>query len=549
MPASTGPHAVVPLAAAVAAEGVAAGDPGRPERGGDVAGRGLPEIRAAVAAALAGVTGLPADDVPWDTGLTALGVTSLEIGRICARLGDALGRPVPISQIYRQRTAAGLAEWIHATDGRPHAAPGGGTEAGDDTRAPLSPTQTFMFMKHVFKPDDLSLHSVRCWRIEGRPDRAALAAAVEYLHRRHRYLSAEYLFQEQPYVRPADLPAPPLGAFLADTEEDARDVLARELAKPFRLVRGDVWRPVFVAVRQAHVTLFGYAVHHVAFDGGSSEVLAHDLSAAYNAYAEGRTPDLEPAPGPREVAEALEAHLPYVDLDAQREYWRRTINGMTPLEYPGGAEAPRGTPCRMTDLPLPAGLADGVRGLAQRHGVSPFAVYLSAYGQAMAELIGEHDFGVGTPVNRRGNSVLSRAAGCLIDILPLRPRTDPDASPAASIAATAAAVAEAFSAQDLSISEIAGLQLKTESTDRNRMFQTMFVLQDNGLGELALKGLPSQFFRPRYPGVSGEVHAEVWPAAGKHGRLVIGYHPDRTSGAFCDRLAAAMLDRLSGYLA
>ncbi|MEU8659814.1 condensation domain-containing protein [Actinoplanes philippinensis] len=485
-------------------------------------------------------------DIPPDVALTAIGVTSLQLGQICARLGDRLGRPVPLSQMFTSRTVRSLAAWLARTEaGTP--SPQSPAEPDTATTA-LTGMPAFMFMKHVFKPDDLSLHCVRSWRIEGRPDRRALRAAVAHLHERHPHLSAVYKFKQVPYAEPSGLPAPRLVEFLVDTEDQAHELLAAELARPFRLVQGDVWRAVFVALRSAPVTLFGFAVHHVAFDGGSAGLMAGDFARAYNAARRDEPLELPPAPTLSQVAAARTGPLPYVDLPGQLDYWAKALAGIHMLTFPGGAESPKGAPSRMLDRPLPDGTVAGVRRLASAHQVSPFSVYLSAYAQAMAELTGDHDFGVGTVVNRRSNSTLGDTVGCVINIVCLRPRPDPSSPPADAIDSTARAVTEAFAAQDVSAPEVVELHRNPAAGDRNALWQTMFLLQDNNPGELPLDGLPTRFFRPHYPGVASEVYAEVWPAADGSARLVVAYHPDRVSGEFCSRLADAFATRVAGYL-
>jgi len=485
-------------------------------------------------------------EIPPDLALTAIGVTSLQLGQICAQLGDRLGRPVPLSQMFRTRTVRSLAAWLARTAAQ---APMRQSPAEPDAAmTPLTGMPAFMFMKHVFKPDDLSLHCVRSWRIAGRPDRGALRAAVASTHERHAYLSAVYKFKQVPYAEPAGLPAPRLIEFLVDTEQQAHELLAVELARPFRLVQGDVWRAVYVAVREVPVTLFGFAVHHVAFDGGSAGLMAGDLARAYNAARKGEPLELPPTPALPQVAAARDEHLPYVDLPGQRDYWTKALDGVRMLAFPGGGESPKGTPSRMLDRPLPEGTVAGVRRLASAHRVSPFSVYLSAYAQAMAELTGEHDFGVGTVVNRRSNSTLGGTVGCVINIVCLRPQPDPRISPADAIDRTARAVTEAFAAQDVPAPEVVELHRNPAAGDRNALWQTMFLLQDNNPGELPLDGLTTRFFRPHYPGVASEVYAEVWPAADGSARLVVAYHPDRVSGEFCSRLADAFAARVTTYL-
>lgn len=481
-----------------------------------------------------------ATEIPVDVPFTALGITSLQIGRICAVLGEELKRPVPVSQMYRTATVRELATWLAQST------PVDNVPAVHTDKVALTPMQAIMFMKHVFDPDDLTLHGVRTWRVIGRPQRAALRAAIAFVHQRHQYLSAEYEFEKVPYAKPSDVPAPALVEVLVETEEEAHRALSSELSKPFRLMEGHVWRAVYVAVRREHVTLFGVAVHHVAFDGGSAGLLAGDIAKAYNAFKDDTVPALPPAPALHEVAAAQDAHLPYVDLEAQRKYWRTAVGNVHPLEFPGGTEAPAGTPCRMINLPLPDGTVAGITKLANRLKVSPFTVYLSAYGQTMAELTGGKNFGIGTPVNRRGNTIQHATVGCLIETICLRPRVDPKAAHEDLIVDNAQIVADAFAAQDIPASEVATM-VSAPAPGRSPLFQTIFILQDNNPGDLPLDGVVTEFFRPDYPGVSSEVYSEIWPAADGSARLVIAYLPDRVTGDFCQRLAKRFTERLTAY--
>jgi amino acid adenylation domain-containing protein len=497
-----------------------------------------------VAGVVAAIVGLAPQRVPLDATLTALGASSLDAGRVAARLGDLLGRPVPLSQVFRTPTVASLAGWIRDSGLSERAA-----EPDPDGPGALSGMQAYMFMEHVFDPDGLGYHCVFSWRIAGRPDRKALRYAVDYVHRRHPMLSSVYSLGDPPVAQPADLPAPPLREFLVETEEQARVLLGRELARPFRLEKGDVWQAVFVAVREAPVTLFGVAVHHVAFDGGSAAPLGADLAHAYRAFRAGTAPDQPPAPGPARIAAARDAHLRYVDLPAQREYWRRTVAGLPALVYPGPPDTVAAGPVApMVERPLPAGLVRGLGELAVRYAVSPFVVYLTGYGQALAELTGQHDLGIGTSFNRRGHSVLAGAVACLIDVLCLRMRPRSGAPMAEAFAATAAVVSGAFAAQDVTVYEVARLLDTPAPPDRIPLFQNMFLFQDNVPALLALDGMDAQIFRPPYPGVPSEVVAEIWPAPDGTARLVIGYRPERVPGAFCEALADRYTALLEEYV-
>jgi hypothetical protein len=510
-------------------------------------------LEASIAAVTAAVVGRAADQMPATATFTALGATSLDLGRISARLGDALARPVPVSQIYRTPTVRGLAAWVRDTgsggDETIHAA----SDLDRDAAVPLSPIQQYMLLDHLFDPDDRALHCVFAWRVEGRVDRAALRKAVEYLHRRHQILGACFRLSDEAVAVPGRGAAPALREALAATESDALRVLSRELGRPFRLESAQVWRPVFVAVRDAPVTLVGLAIHHIASDGGSAAALGEDLAHAYNSYRAGVEPEQPPVPGPGAVAAARQESLRYVDLDAQREYWRRSLDGLTPLAFPGDPDhadqdhADQET-AGMIEVALSPEIVRAVTDLAAQQSVSAFSVYVSAYAQTLARLTGRTDFGIGTPVARRGHSTLAHAVNCLIDIVCLRLGPSAELEPAAAIAATARVVARAFAAQDVSIYEVYQLTgARSHDGERPPLFQNMFVLQDNAPSGLVFDGMPGRYFRPPYPSVPSEIVTEIWPTPEAGALLIIGHRPQRASARFCQQLADGFVERLRAY--
>ncbi|MFC1431532.1 amino acid adenylation domain-containing protein [Streptacidiphilus sp. N1-3] len=533
-------------------------------------------LPALVAAVFADLTGQTVEHVPADATLVQLGATSLDAGRVAARLGQALGRAVPVSQVFRTPSVRGLARWLAETAGDPAAGPSLVKDGRvvEDAPVPLTPLQQYFLIEHLAAPDDISQHCVGAWRVAGRPNRRTLRAAVEYVHRRHPALSCRYVLDETPVALPVGTPVPPMREIVVDTEAEAQAALARELGRPFRLEAGYVWQAVFVAVRQTPVTYLGVAAHHIAFDGTSTAVLAADLGAAYRALRAGTRPQLPPAPGPAEVAEVRRDQLRYLDRAAQEAHWRTALDGIRDLALPpadfGPAAEPRsaGQPsAAVLHRRISAGTVRGLAALAARASVSSYVVHLSAYAEALGGLTGQADFGVLTPVSLRGDAVLEHAVNCLINPICMRLRPHPDGSPDLAVGETAKVVADAFAAQDLSLPEIAALLGLRVDGGRAPLAQTMLALQDTTLPVLDLGDLGTCIVMPLYPdvpdeivagmwpadaehafpGVPAELFGEVWPGADGTARILVHYQPGRAPRAFAERLADAFAARLERY--
>lgn len=443
---------------------------------------------------------------------------------------------LPLSQLYRTPSPAGIARWLE----QPHSEPGPlpAWQGGD--ALPLLRQQGDMLIRHVLDPGDLTDHCAMGWRVEGEVDTDVLAEAVSHVHDRHEALRARYRLEDEAVVEPADAPAPEVVILRAATQEAARTVLREAVGRPFDLQQGEVWRVVVVTIGAGKVHLVAVVVHHIATDGWSEPILAADLSAAYDALQSGDRPETPPAPGLRQVVEVQLAHRDSGELEEQRAYWKSGLVGVPPLDFPSLVSDGRSSsPCRES-FSLPGSLLRGVGKQASRQGTTPFTVLLTAYGRALSKLTGASDFGVGTPLALRGDIRVESAVSCLIDVVCIRMRFPGGTSRTDDVRRVAGTVRRAFAAQDIPFSEVVQLADPPRGT-RPPLFQNMFALQNNATPELRLAGTRTEFFRPAPFGLPTELVAEVWPHAGGGAELTVSYRPDRVGGAFARELGEAFV--------
>jgi hypothetical protein len=440
--------------------------------------------------------------------------------------------------VHRTPTVRQLAEWLER---QPSAAP-----AADGPLAPgqvpLNPLQTDMLVQHLFYPEDLSQHCAMGWHVDGPLDLDALRHAVARVHRRHEALRASFRMEDEPIAEAFDTEPPGVTALAAATRAEAEDLLRSVLSDPLYLEKGEIWRVVTVAVDGAH--LVGVAAHHIAFDGWSEAIMAGELSAGYNAFLAGSAAPEDPAPTLAQIATASRSHVPAAELEAQREHWRAELRDIPALRYGGaGGDLAPGEP-RVREYPLAPGTLDGVGRRAEAHGVTPYTVLLALYGRALADVSGQRDIGVGTPIARRGDRLLDGAITCLIDIVCLRLRLAGADDELADLTTVAGTVRAAFAAQDIPINEVVRI-VNPPRDDRSPLFQTMFALQNTEPAPLDLAGTRSGFYRPAPFDLPTELLAEVWPFRPDGPHLVVSHQPGRVPAAFADAVAARMLARLA----
>ncbi|HVR96269.1 MAG TPA: condensation domain-containing protein, partial [Thermoanaerobaculia bacterium] len=218
-------------------------------------------------------------------------------------------------------------------------------------------------------------------RIEGRLDRAALAAALEDVAARHEILRTTF-----PKLPGLSLPAQAIretGALRLEEEDlssrapeerDALlDLLWEELGeRPFQPDREPPVVLTLVSLTPEDHRLF-IAAHALAADAAALEVLVRDLARAY-----GREETEEPAQY-ADVAEALNELLESEETEAGREFWREAgplTVGRLPLERQ--TEEAGFTPQAVAMDADPAILA-AAQELAERRSVPLAAVPLAAW--------------------------------------------------------------------------------------------------------------------------------------------------------------------------
>jgi len=498
----------------------------------------------AVARAFASVLGVRA--VPRDRSFAELGGTSLGAGRVCARICELLGRPVPVAALYDHPTVFGLAAALRSA-----AAPDGSRDDAPPDRpgAELTPMQVAFLTRPLVVEQDRSAYCLCTWLVEGTVDVEALAGAVEDVHRRHPSLRAAYRLDPRPHARAVDVP-PPVPDLLPPSGgvEEAVRGLRAHLIDGLAPDEGVLWRTALAPVAEVGGAVFGCVVHHVAFDGWSQAVLGRDLADAYNVR---RGAEVPPRPAPPSLAcgqHAAARRLRSAPSARHAAHLRETLTGVPDLRWPS---VPAGTgsvgPDRV-EITVPARTVAGVDAVAAEAGVTRFAVLLALWGASLAEVTGCDDFGVGVPVAQRDDAILDNAVGCHIATVCLRLRGAALAGDRDAVRRTADTASRAIAAQDVPFATILDLTAPLR-TGRPPLYQVLFAVQDNVVPRLALTGTRTRFLRQPYLDLALELHTEVWPDDEGGLCLEVSYRPEDVDGTTARRLCQRFAERLHSTVA
>jgi hypothetical protein len=169
-----------------------------------------------------------------------------------------------------------------------------------------------------------------CLEIDDAVDVPSLRLALAALTRRHRALHTrcvrgagpDWAGRLEPELEPE---------FVRHDAADlagGRDLVMRELRRPFDLDRGALVRGVLVSLEQRDRHLFALCAHHLAVDGWSFGVMLRELGELYTAARLRTDPKLPPATQATDVIAWHRASWP-----AERGWWQTTLDGVRPIGF------------------------------------------------------------------------------------------------------------------------------------------------------------------------------------------------------------------------
>ncbi|MBA2672807.1 condensation domain-containing protein, partial [Ramlibacter sp.] len=410
----------------------------------------------------------------------ALGGDSLIAGRLSVALKDGAGLHLAPAALLSAPSARDIAAHLRSADA---AAPAPIPEAPRTLVFPLTPQQkrylrTFCAggnrnwcnMVAVFDlPDGTGSYDVR---------RALTEIGLRHQSLRLRFHPDDHGGVLQSIDPAPDFPVPML---------DLRDVPQAELAarvEALRIAEAQTEIPVFregPLFRASVLALPGdkrkllWNVHHLVSDGTSQGILAAELGARLR----GEPPGAVPTPL-RDIA--AWAQRPADSLHASRDYFRDLLTPPYAHRYlPQHVACEDPQRCHALEAVLPDIVRNAVRASARRFKCTPYALFVSAYFRLVAQLTGQDDVAIVTPLAGRAHPQVAPVIGDFINLVPMRLRELPSLSAAQLLAAVKEQIAAAASHQAWQFDEVLDDLGIPFDPDRNPLtgFSLNFMPQDS----------------------------------------------------------------------
>lgn len=416
-----------------------------------------------------------------------------------------------------------------------HAEPESGFEDGGPHA--LTPTQFGIWLFESMNAGTSAYHNPAAVRLRGPVDEDALRAALQTIQDRHEPLRSRCPQDEDgtPHAvveargtlrvpwRVADLTAEP------DPEGAAAAVLRAEVAKPFRLERGPVWRCLLVRLGPED-RILAVVLHHIVSDGGSLGVLLGELAQLYAANRDGGHDPLPPLRRGYFAVAAQSAAAGSADLD----HWLRTLDGAPDridlsalADTAASAVGTASLSGRELFLHLPDTLASAVEQRCARGSASLFAGLVAGFAATLNRVGGQSDLVLTSPVDQRGTQGRD-LIGCFVNSVVLRLRVTPDTTLGALLDQSAAALSDALDHSGLPFADLVAA-LAHDRARADRPFGNVAVVHNNApFDRLELAGLSLEHY-PLAPTQVKHDLALSWARtrAGLAGRLEHAEHLPR----------------------
>ncbi len=291
---------------------------------------------------------------------------------------------------------------------------------------PLSYGQRAFWFLHRVSPESAAYNIFHAAHVRPQPDIAILEQAFRDMVDRHPSLRTGYCenngslvqqVQERPEIDFQVIDALNLGS------EQFSVRLQEEADRPFDLGKGPLLR-IKLFTRSAGESMLTLAVHHIAVDFRSLEIILYEVLARYNAVKPGSRLEL-PAPESlyRDFVRYQADMLAGPEGERLWAFWQKQLHGELPvLNLPADRPRPKIQTFRgdLHHFELKDELSKQLKELAKAEGVTLFNTFLAAFFVLLYRCTGQEDILAGTPTVGRSRPEFEKIVGYFVNPVVLR---------------------------------------------------------------------------------------------------------------------------------
>jgi len=216
-------------------------------------------------------------------------------------------------------------------------------------------------------------------------------------------------------LRRFDAKAEPVSVVTACVDDSGHAVewLDEQVAKPFDLAMGPLIRLLIANIDNSPKYYFAVVIHHIVVDLHSKQLLAAEITDAYNSNVS----------GPRGSDNFIQyvawqnGWLRSPAADKARSYWRERVASLT--RKVGMPEQAENSNYFETPVSISNELTASLQGYCQQNQTDPFIVVFAAYYFLLSRFSGLDNFAIGVPLSNRKQADFKNTFGCFVNTLPI----------------------------------------------------------------------------------------------------------------------------------
>jgi amino acid adenylation domain-containing protein/non-ribosomal peptide synthase protein (TIGR01720 family) len=417
---------------------------------------------------------LQVERVGRDDNFFELGGHSLLVLQVISRVRQQLHLELSVSSLFSAANLAEFAERVAMANvsGQPL------LQRAPVAQPPiLSYAQQRQWILWQLDPHSCAYNIPAALRLKGSLNREALREAFAQLQARHQTLRTTFE-QDGQQARPLVHAEIPLQLSERPVDESSiNSAVAEEIARPFDLRNGPLWRVLLLQVNpEEHVLVL--TVHHIAADGWSMQVMVDEFSALYQAAVDGNAASLATlAVNYSDYARWQRDWLEAGEGARQLTWWREQLAGsQPPLELPSELTRPARRTERGASLALNVDreLLAGLRQCAQEHQVTLFMLLLAIFQTLLHRQSGQSSISVGVPSAGRSRIETEGLIGFFINTQVLRAEIDGQQPFSALLQQVKQAAWAAQAHQDLPFEQLVDALQPDRSLNHSPLFQVLY---------------------------------------------------------------------------
>ena len=424
------------------------------------------------------------DDVHGNSDYFLAGGNSLNAMECVMQIENELSLRARIADLYACRTAVRLAAYLGGESIPAHTPADRNattlTKAPACQDHPLSPVQQGMYIQTMLDPSGVSYNMPGAFLLEADPDIAAMEAAFQALIQTEPLLRTSFRQGSDGIVAHVeDTVSFRMEQIDAQSLREAIGIFLR----PFDLQKAPLLRAALWQSPEGDWYLL-MDTHHIIGDGMSTPILLNRLDRAYRKEMVCVSWDYYDYL--HTLSEQNQSHAKQLALS----YWKDHLQNLPePLNLTGDYVRPPKFNYQGADYELTLTVQERAAcdTFCREQGVSPFSLFLGAYGILLGAVSGKKDFVVGAPVAGRTLPQTQEICGPFINTLPLRLRLQDSLTVKEWLTNVHSEVTGMLDHQQVSLEEIIQA-LNLPRGEQNALYQVMLTQSPVDEGSFTLGG-------------------------------------------------------------